>query len=180
MTTNEIIIAAVAAVLVVFSLIVALVIPKRRPSFPAGHLLAFLSVCALLAFGTITTIYVLGEEEESEAAVEQGAGAEEGAAPAETGAPAETAAAEPGGAVQGDPAAGKEIFASAGCGSCHALADAGATGAVGPSLDKSKPSYELVINRVTNGMGAMPAFAGELSEEQIRDVAAYVVSATGG
>jgi mono/diheme cytochrome c family protein len=51
---------------------------------------------------------------------------------------------------------------------------------VGPNLDDAKPSYELVVDRVTNGMGAMPAFAGQLSEQQIQDVAAYVVQATGG
>ena len=54
-----------------------------------------------------------------------------------------------------------------------------AGGAVGPSLDEAKPSAELVVERVTNGMGAMPSFSDELTEAQIADVAAYVVSATG-
>ena len=78
----------------------------------------------------------------------------------------------------GDAAAGKEVFESAGCASCHTLADAGATGTVGPNLDEAKPPAELVVDRVTNGMGAMPPFSGELSAEQINDVAAYVVNAT--
>ncbi len=84
------------------------------------------------------------------------------------------------GASEGDPEAGKEVFSSAGCGSCHVLEDAGASGAVGPSLDDAKPDYELVVDRVTNGKGAMPSFSDELSEEQINDVAAYVVEATSG
>ena len=68
---------------------------------------------------------------------------------------------------------------SAGCGSCHTLADAGTTGTVGPNLDESMPSEELVVDRVTNGMGAMPPFAGQLTEEQITEVAAYVSAAAG-
>ncbi len=83
--------------------------------------------------------------------------------------------------LEGDPAAGKAVFTgSAGCGGCHTLSDAGATGTVGPNLDESKPSTALVIDRVTNGRGAMPPFKGTLTEQQIADVAAYVSQATGG
>ena len=45
---------------------------------------------------------------------------------------------------------------------------------MGPNLDEAKPEAALVVDRVTNGSGAMPSFADELSEEQIVDVAAYV------
>jgi cytochrome c6 len=86
----------------------------------------------------------------------------------------------PGGDLEGDATAGKAIFTSAGCGSCHALADAGATGAVGPNLDDAKPSYELTVTRVTEGAAPMPAFQDSLSAQQIADVAQYVVTATGG
>jgi mono/diheme cytochrome c family protein len=78
------------------------------------------------------------------------------------------------GAGGGDAAAGEEVFASAGCETCHTLAVAGSTGNVGPNLDEAQPSADLVIERVTEGKGAMPAFADQLSEQQIRDVAAYV------
>ena len=81
---------------------------------------------------------------------------------------------------KGDAAAGKGVFASGGCGSCHALSDAGASGAVGPNLDETKPSYDLVVDRVTNGKGVMPSFEGQLDEKQIQDVSAYVVEATSG
>jgi mono/diheme cytochrome c family protein len=80
---------------------------------------------------------------------------------------------------EGDAEAGKQVFAEAGCESCHTLADAGATGSVGPNLDDSQPSAELVVTRVTNGQGAMPSFKDQLSEQQIKDVSAYVSSAAG-
>jgi mono/diheme cytochrome c family protein len=84
---------------------------------------------------------------------------------------------EPGGAT-GDPANGKEIFMAQGCGSCHTLADAGTSGTIGPNLDEAQPNSETVVDRVTNGSGAMPSFKDQLSEEEINDVAAYVVEAT--
>jgi cytochrome c oxidase subunit 1 len=79
----------------------------------------------------------------------------------------------------GDAANGKLVFASEPCGSCHTLADAGAPGAVGPSLDGNPNLTEAyVIDRVTNGLGQMPAYGGLLTEAEIADVAAYVVSAS--
>jgi mono/diheme cytochrome c family protein len=83
-----------------------------------------------------------------------------------------------GGQTPGDPEAGAEVFTSAGCGGCHALEEAGSSGAVGPNLDESQPDRRLVVDRVTNGKGLMPAFGDDLSEEQIQNVAAYVVRAT--
>jgi mono/diheme cytochrome c family protein len=80
--------------------------------------------------------------------------------------------------VEGDAAAGEEVYASAGCGGCHTLEAAGSTGNVGPNLDDAKPAAGLVVDRVTNGQGAMPAFEGQLSEKQIADVTAYVVEST--
>ena len=81
-------------------------------------------------------------------------------------------------AVAGDPEAGADVFASAGCGGCHVLSAAGSKGNVGPSLDAVKPSEALVIQRVTQGMGAMPPFGEQLTDQQIADVAAYVHEST--
>jgi mono/diheme cytochrome c family protein len=81
--------------------------------------------------------------------------------------------------VTGNAEAGKAVFASAGCGGCHTLQDANATGNVGPNLDDAKPSEELVTDRVTNGKGVMPSFKGQLTDQQIADVAAYVSSVAG-
>jgi mono/diheme cytochrome c family protein len=76
-------------------------------------------------------------------------------------------------------ALGRQVFAAAGCAGCHTLADAGATGTVGPDLDAAEPSAALVTDRVTNGLGVMPSFAGKLSTAQIAAVAAYVSSTAG-
>ena len=71
---------------------------------------------------------------------------------------------------------GKEVFDNYGCGSCHSLAAAGATGHVGPSFDgDSNLTEDFVINRVTNGQGAMPSFSGQMSTDEMAAVAAYVV-----
>jgi mono/diheme cytochrome c family protein len=76
-------------------------------------------------------------------------------------------------------AAGKQVFASAGCGGCHTLKDAGTTGTVGPNLDQLKPPAARVSHQVEVGGGAMPAFKGRLSAAQIQAVAAYVSSVAG-
>ena len=82
--------------------------------------------------------------------------------------------------VEGDPVAGKAVFTGAsGCTGCHTLADAGATGTVGPNLDETKPSADLVVDRVTNGLGNMPSFKDSLTEQQIADVAAYISQSAG-
>ena len=82
------------------------------------------------------------------------------------------------GATAEKPTDGKTIFTQT-CASCHTLADAGTTGTVGPNLDAAKPSQALVVDRVTNGQGAMPSFKDSLDEEQIQAVAEYVSSAAG-
>jgi mono/diheme cytochrome c family protein len=79
----------------------------------------------------------------------------------------------------GSTAQGKQVFASAGCGGCHTLKDAGTSGNVGPNLDTLKPTKDAVAKQVTNGGGAMPAFKGQLSPAQIDAVAAYVSSVAG-
>jgi mono/diheme cytochrome c family protein len=92
--------------------------------------------------------------------------------------PEATTAEEPGSTVEGDATNGAKIYASAGCGGCHTMEAAGSSGSVGPNLDDAKPDFGLVVDRVTNGQGAMPAFADSLSEQEIADVAQYVVEST--
>jgi mono/diheme cytochrome c family protein len=74
---------------------------------------------------------------------------------------------------------GKAVFASAGCGGCHTLKAAGASGNVGPNLDQLKPSETAVKHQVEVGGGVMPAFKGKLSDAQIQAVAAFVASNAG-
>lgn len=201
-TTGKIGLLAIAGTFIAFSLIVAMVVPKRRPEFPGSRLRLFILVIAALFAAQLATVWWVAETQEVEAA-EHGEPAETQPAetePAET-APAETEPAEtgtesvetetepaetgpgetetaPGGS--GNATAGKAVFASAGCVGCHTLAAAGSSGNVGPNLDAAKPSFDKVVERVTNGKGVMPPFKGQLSEQQIQDVAAFVSESTRG
>ena len=73
---------------------------------------------------------------------------------------------------------GDAIFKS-NCSTCHTLAAANAKGTVGPNLDQIKPPLAVVRNQVLNGGGAMPAFRGRLSEQQIQAVSKYVADNAG-
>ena len=70
---------------------------------------------------------------------------------------------------------GKLIFIEDGnCATCHTLKDANSYGNIGPNLDEIKPDIMRIIATVTNGIGVMPAYEGELSTEEIKAVATYV------
>ena len=70
---------------------------------------------------------------------------------------------------------GKDIFLNiAVCSTCHILADAGSDGQIGPNLNEIRPDKIRVIKSVTNGIGVMPAYEGQLSTEEIEAVAHYV------
>ncbi len=87
------------------------------------------------------------------------------------------AAAAPAAAAPADDpriAKGRDMFSSWGCTSCHALADAQSHGDVGPHLDGAGLTEAFIVNRVTNGQGAMPAFGGQLTEQEIADLAYYI------
>lgn len=74
---------------------------------------------------------------------------------------------------------GRQLFID-NCGTCHALSDAGTTGTIGPSLDGASLAAEGVEAQVRSGAGLMPPFEGVLSNEEIREVAAYVAAASQG
>lgn len=82
----------------------------------------------------------------------------------------------PDGGGTGDAASGEQVFASAGCGGCHTFAAAGSTGSIGPNLDEVSLSFDAVVEQVTNGGGAMPAFDDRLTQQEIDDVAAFVTA----
>jgi mono/diheme cytochrome c family protein len=187
MTGYELALLSVAAVFIAFALIVALVIPRARPDFPAKRLGVFVAVCIALfvvQMGAVLALAELGEEEHAEAVppiatlpteTTDTTTTETETTDTET---TETTTTNEGAS---DPV-GKEIFTSVAqpsCTTCHTLADAGATGTVGPNLDATKPSLDLVVDRVTNGLGGMPSFSGSLSEEEIQEVAAYVSAVAG-
>lgn len=81
-----------------------------------------------------------------------------------------------GGSDSNDP---KTLFTSS-CGSCHALADAGTSGAIGPNLDQAKPNFKNAYGQIKNGGGGMPAFGDRLTDDQVRALAQYVVRVTQG
>jgi mono/diheme cytochrome c family protein len=110
-----------------------------------------------------------------------------------------TTPAASGGGSAAQIAAGKKVFTGAGgCGSCHALKDAGATGTVGPDLDNleadaqkaGKPlaayTHESIVDPgayVVPGFpnGVMPPdFSSTLKKQQIDDLVAYLLSTAGG
>jgi cytochrome c553 len=167
----------VAALFITWAIVTAIFVPKRNPQFPR-RLDAYILVSAILFLAQMSTVVWVSQTQEVEEAHaaegtggehgEEAGGGEEGGTPTTPAAPA-----------AGDAAAGKQVFATAGCVACHTLADAGSTGTVGPNLDDAKPPAALVVERVTNGMGAMPPFKGQLTEKQIEDVAAYVSSVAG-
>jgi cytochrome c6 len=83
-------------------------------------------------------------------------------------------------ALAGDVAAGEQIF-DANCAACHA----GGQNVIMPDKTLEKEALEAylaggrnekaVITQVTSGKNAMPAFGGRLSDEDIANVAAYVI-----
>ena len=91
---------------------------------------------------------------------------------------AEKPAAEPA-AADAAPASGEQVFADAGCGGCHTLAAAGASGGTGPNLDSLGPDAGTVAAVVKSGDGAMPSFEGRLSDAEIQAVADFVASSAG-
>jgi cytochrome c6 len=75
---------------------------------------------------------------------------------------------------------GAQVFASNGCGSCHALKAAGSSGTVGPNLDALKPTVAEVEQQVMNGGGAMPSFEDKITAAELVAVARYVADSARG
>jgi cytochrome c551/c552 len=96
----------------------------------------------------------------------------------------------------GNAAAGKAVFASNGCASCHTFQPAGATGTIGPNLDTAPTSdakadnnmalaafvKESIVNPdayIAKGFskGLMPTtFASAIKGKQLNDLVAFIVS----
>ena len=202
-TNGKIALAVAAGLFIVFAIASSFYFPRRDPDYPGRRLGAFVAVTVLLFVLLLGAMVAFaGESEEEHAAGETATHTETGetetgetetgeteTGEAETG-ETETGETETGqtgtgetetggeGGSEGDAAAGEAIFADNGCASCHTLEAAGASGTIGPNLDEAQPDHALVVDRVTNGAGPMPAFGDSLDEQQINDVAAYVVEST--
>jgi cytochrome c6 len=83
-------------------------------------------------------------------------------------------------ALAADVGNGETVF-NANCAACHA----GGQNVIMPEKTLEKAALEQylaggrseksIITQVTNGKNAMPAFGGRLSDDEIADVAAYVI-----
>src|SRR5256885_1931136 len=169
-TGNKIGLAAVGGAFIIFSLISAFLLPTRYPSFPGRHVGTYVAVSILFFLAMISAVLVFGREK-AESRSES---------PTTTAAtsPTTTAAAPAPSGGQGDPVAGKAVFAKGGGGGRPPPKAAGASGAVGPHPDQLKPPFDRVVHQVQVGGGPMPSFKASLSAKEIRDVAAFVVSST--
>jgi putative heme-binding domain-containing protein len=87
---------------------------------------------------------------------------------------------------EGDAAAGKEVFASSGCGGCHTYGPAGSSATIGPDLDTAlqgkDPQFvlESIVDpnkEIASGFQAnvMPStFDESLSDKQLADLVAFL------
>jgi mono/diheme cytochrome c family protein len=105
----------------------------------------------------------------------------------------ETGETETGGdneAVEGDVAAGEQVYASNGCGSCHTFEPAGSSGTTGPDLDElpdlaenaNQPLANFTRTAITDPTayveegfpeGVMPAY-DQLSEQDLNNLVAFL------
>lgn len=85
----------------------------------------------------------------------------------------ETATTQTSGDSGGDDAKAKELFTTS-CGSCHALAATGSTGAVGPDLDKTSMDAAAIDKQIIEGSGSMPA--GLLKGDDAKLVAEFIAA----
>jgi mono/diheme cytochrome c family protein len=182
-TDQKLGLALTAAVFIAFSLFAALVIPRYRPDFPGRRGLGvFIVLTIVLTIAMLGAVEVFAKEEEHGAEAPAETQEAETTETTETAPPATTAEEEP----AGDPAAGEEVFAANGCGSCHTVADAGTSGTIGPNLDESLAGKDADYIRrsivdpnaeVAEGYqpGIMPqTYEDDLSAEELDDLTAFL------
>jgi len=186
-TSNKIWLALFAAVFIVFALLSSFVFPRWRPDFPGEQGRKWFIIATLALFvAMLFAVNVFAKEDEeghAEKAAETGTTTEPGVTEST---PTESTPTETTGTAQGDPAAGKALFTSQGCGACHTFTPAGAKGTVGPDLDealKGKDAAfirESIVNpnaEITQGYqpGIMPGdFGQKLSAKQLADLVAFL------
>lgn len=86
--------------------------------------------------------------------------------------PAENAPAQTGAAAANQPMDVGALFATS-CGWCHSAG--GREAGKGPKLMGTTLTDDELISRIRNGRtGQMPAFKGAFSDQQMRDIVAYI------
>jgi len=109
--------------------------------------------------------------------------------------PATTAATTTATTAPGNPAQGKSVFASSGCGACHTFRPAGSSATIGPDLD-TKPALDAKKNNMqlaafiresivnpnayiapSYAKGVMPqTFGSTLTKTQLADLVAFIAA----
>ena len=130
------------------------------------HRLVLMLITALLGTGVLAAC---GGGDET------GGGGSQAEAPGQTDAqPSDTETEEEAAPTElGDASAGESVF-SQNCGGCHGQDGGGGTG---PALagNEEAADAEEVLKQIREGGGGMPPFEGQLQDEEIANVAAYVV-----
>jgi mono/diheme cytochrome c family protein len=183
------IVGGVLAVVAVITSFVGIRDKEFPPPGPLGRVI--LAVFAVLVAGSAAYAIASAREEQRERREHLAEAREQ----AEGGAPAEEPAAEepideetPADGAEGDELAtqGADVFAANGCGSCHALAAANATGTIGPDLDQTladkDAAYieEAIVDpdaTIADGFnaGVMPtSFGDDISPEDLEALIAYL------
>ncbi len=139
-TGHKIGLVAAGAVFIAYSLVSALVLPRRYPNFPGRFRTQYIAVTAIVFLAMIGAVLVFGQEQKA------GSGASGAATPGST-TPAS------GVSAIGDPVAGKAVFVRETCQTCHVFKAAGftkpeSTATLGPDLDNlaayaKKARYQL-------------------------------------
>ena len=78
-----------------------------------------------------------------------------------------------------DPSLGYQLFNNAAqptCAACHSLKAAGANGVVGPNLDELRPDTQRIRTALAQGVGAMPAYADQLTDAEVTALVAFITS----
>ncbi len=89
----------------------------------------------------------------------------------------------------GNPAQGKALFTSSGCGGCHTFKAAGSSGKTGPDLDKTLQGKDEAFIResivdpnaeIAAGFqpGIMPQYGEQLESTQVADLVAFLQQST--
>jgi len=192
-TGHEIALVAVGGAFIVFALASSFLFPALIKDFPTKKGLRwYLPLSGLFFIAMMASILMFAKEKKEAAAA--------------TGPVSTTTTGGSGGGkltsgpyANGDPAAGKAVFTTAGCGACHTLKAAGTTATVGPSLDDlmdyaqhaGQSLGDFTVSAILHPppayvppgfpTNAMPAtFGSSLSQKQLADVIAFVDDSVDG
>jgi hypothetical protein len=196
--------------LVAFALAVSFLGMRRHEDFPSSNAMKGMAAIAgvlvvATAFGAVQSARFeqaerraeneeaakeAGEAEQAEEGAEAGQGAGEAAEPGTSDGAAPGGDGGAGGSANVD-AEGEQIFTSTGCGSCHTLAAAGASGEIGPNLDEVLPGQSADAIRtsiidpgdtISEGFpdGTMPSdYSDVLDETQLDILVEYLQTNAG-